>query len=262
MKITKNGVSFDVDPSRYGWFWNLILGQAWEEETFRIFDRFLDPEHTCLDIGAWIGPTTLYAAHRAKHVFAIEPDIVAYYELAQNLALNPTLIPKVTPAQCALTAKSGTTRLYTRTHPGDSSSSIIPTLSDDDFCEVNGVTIREFISKHQVTDVNFVKMDIEAGEYFLIPAMQKFLKQAKPVLYLSLHPQFLREEVELKTAQGGFYDLEESTLLDRPLALTKKLLDSLAFYKYIYDVAGNLVDRNAILAVPDLGQFVFTDELW
>lgn len=262
MTVCKNQIQFQVDASTYEWFWNLMLRNEWEEETFRIFDRFIDSRHPYLDIGAWIGPTVLYGAHRAKHVYAIEPDIVAYQQLSGNVELNPSISAKVTSVHAALTARSGNARLYTRTHPGDSSSSLIPTLSDEHYCEVRGLTINEFTTDNGVTNVNFIKMDIEAGEYLVIPAMRDFLECQRPTLYLSLHPQFLCEEVNLMLAKHAHSERSAPFTTDRPLRLTKRLLDALNFYKYVYDTQGNRVDMKSILEVRTLGQFVFTDERW
>jgi hypothetical protein len=40
-------------------------------------------------------------------------------------------------------------------------------------------------------------MDIEAGEYLLIPSLRDYLQSARPTLYLSLHPPFLKDELQV-----------------------------------------------------------------
>lgn len=93
-------------------------------------DRFLNENHNYLDIGAWVGPTVLYGAHLAKHVYAVEPDPVAFGEWNENLTLNSPISSKVTPVNAALSEKTGTTNLYIRSEYGDSTPSLIPTISD------------------------------------------------------------------------------------------------------------------------------------
>jgi len=39
-------------------------------------------------------------------------------------------------------------------------------------------------------------MDIEGGEFEALPSMSDFLKEEKPTLYLSLHPQFVTNPKE------------------------------------------------------------------
>jgi FkbM family methyltransferase len=257
LDICRNGTYFKVNGNidLFNHFWENTY-KDWEESTFTIFDRFLTTTSSYLDVGAWIGPTVLYGAQKAKHVYAIEPDPIAYQELINNLQLNPAVTPKVTCVHSALTASSGPKRLYIRAISGDSSSSIIPTLSDENFVEVRGMTIEELTFEHNLKDINFIKMDIEAGEYFLLPAMRNYLKSKRPTLYLSLHPQFLKEEMNLKLNKDSYSESEHI------LFLTQRLLDSLDFYRYIYDAKGNIVDRSIILKETDFTSFLFTDKRW
>jgi FkbM family methyltransferase len=253
LEMCKNGTCFKVNAhsSIFNYFWEkLYIG--WEESTFTIFDRFLNSKSSYLDVGAWIGPTILYCAQKADHVYAIEPDPVAYQELTRNLQLNPSVASKVTCINSALTTRSGTKRLYIREFMGDSSSSIIPTLSDKNFTKVNGITIDEL---NFLKNITFIKMDIEAGEYLLIPAMREYLEKIRPTLYLSLHPQFLKESVNLNKNKDSYSE-------SKVLKLTKKLLESLDFYKYIYDSNGNIVDSNIIIKERSFSSFLFTDEYW
>jgi FkbM family methyltransferase len=254
LQLNRNGVFFNVsaETAIFQSFWKYVF-HDWEQETFAIFDRFLSDTSSYMDVGAWIGPTVLYAAQKAKHVYAFEPDPVAYRELIGNLQLNPGLVSKITCFNQALTTSSGTTRLYIRDHTGDSSSSIIPTSSITNFNEVRGVTITQL---DFLQHINFIKMDIEAGEYLLIPSMRKYLKKTRPTLYLSLHPPFLKDQMKVAPVKGFNSDSECI------LFFAGRLLDSLSFYKHIYDARGTLVDRSAIVRETGFSCFLFTDECW
>jgi FkbM family methyltransferase len=256
LEVCKNGTCFKVNSVGFvNYFWEKQFS-GWENPTFAIFDRFLNARSIYLDVGAWIGPTVLYGAQIAGHVYAIEPDPTAYQELTSNLRLNPSIMKKVTCINCALASSPGTKRLYVRVFSGDSSSSLVPTLSNKNFTKVRGITVGELNNSNKIT---FIKMDIEAGEYSLIPAIQKYLSSIRPTLYLSLHPLFLKDEITLKMANKINKDsYAESHILN----LTNKLLDSLSFYKYIYDSKGNIVDRDSILKERSYSAFVFTDEYW
>ena len=67
----------------------------WEVHTHKILEKFLDSNHSFIDIGAFIGPTTLYGAFIAKKVYAIEPDPIAFNELKKNVLLNHVLKEKI-----------------------------------------------------------------------------------------------------------------------------------------------------------------------
>jgi hypothetical protein len=57
MLIRLHEKEFKVSPGNNGAFWQEVAKGTWESDTFAIFDRFLGRQHSCLDIGAWIGPT-------------------------------------------------------------------------------------------------------------------------------------------------------------------------------------------------------------
>lgn len=75
------GLPFRLDPY-HSKFWRRAGRGDWEPETFAVLDAHLRGDADYLDIGAWIGPTVLYAARKARHVWCFEPDPTAYRHLA------------------------------------------------------------------------------------------------------------------------------------------------------------------------------------
>lgn len=88
--IKKNNLQFIIDktgcPDGY-WYnvWFLEIYPTWEITTFEVFDKYLDKDKYYIDIGAWIGPTVLYAAQKTKRVIAFEPDNIAFNALKKIL---------------------------------------------------------------------------------------------------------------------------------------------------------------------------------
>jgi predicted O-methyltransferase YrrM len=101
--------SFVVEPMDRGQreFWDRYEAVAWEPETLSILRAHLDGRTTFVDIGSWIGPTTLFAAAHARRVIALEPDPVALRQLRRNISLNPELAARIMVHQ----ARSGHARL-------------------------------------------------------------------------------------------------------------------------------------------------------
>src|SRR5271169_2276295 len=95
----------------YSDFWRRMQDGAWEPETLWLLDRLLTPGVEFYDIGAWIGPTTLFASMKGVRVVAFEPDPVARKALATNLALNPTA-GSVSVRPYALAAARGKASLF------------------------------------------------------------------------------------------------------------------------------------------------------
>ena len=188
VRVRRRSVEFDVDPRGYESFWQWFASD-WEEETFEILERFVTPETTYVDVGAWIGPTLLTAATRAGRAIGYEADPVAFARLDQNIALNPDLASRVTAVHAAVSPRSGTTRLGSATTPGDSMSSVLFGGGASHWT-VPAVRLPEEAADRGWTAPIFVKCDIEGGEYSLLPSLAPWIAASKPTLFVSFHPEF------------------------------------------------------------------------
>lgn len=188
-------------------FWRIFANKTWEPTTFKIFDQFLDSRKTFVDIGSWIGPTVLYAASRAKDVFAFEPDPVAYHKLVKNIALNN--IENVVPYPVAVSDRWKGMKFGAKTQYGDSMSSELWAKNRSE--TVPAISLESVILDLQP---NFVKIDIEGGERTIFDGCQFSLENVKPTIHLSLHTPWFKENVD---------DLKVS------------IWESLHVYPYFYD---------------------------
>jgi FkbM family methyltransferase len=220
----------------------LFWSNCYESNTYKIFEKYIDKNHSCIDIGAFIGSTTLYCAHLANKVYAIEPDPIAFTELKKNVSLNPGLKEKIELYQKCINDKSGKVRFGSIAKGGDSTSSLQFADSETSWI-VEGITFNEFISKNKISDCNFIKMDIEGGETTVLPLMKDYLEKNKPVLYLSLHPLFFIKPVE---------DM-------------KKIIEVLKIYKNVYTDNGKKIELQDLLSKNKLkGRYaiVATDKIF
>jgi FkbM family methyltransferase len=197
--IVKNNRRWKVDNQDAA-FWDRVENDSWEPHTFSIFDRFLDAEHSYLDVGAWIGPTVLYGAFLARHCYAMEPDPLAYSRLRENVELNASIKNRISLSTQCLASTCGPVRLGNKTSSigGDSMSSLLFADGQVNW-QVEGVTLERFFLDNHICDCSFIKMDIEGAEFDVLPAIAGYLAEHRPTLYLSLHPRFLAEP-ESKTA--------------------------------------------------------------
>jgi len=202
-----NGLSFNVSPNDvYRPFWDRFSTGTWEPRTFAVFDRFLRTDRSYIDIGAWIGPTVLYGVQRARVAYALEPDPVAFAELRTNVDLNSDLRGRIRVYDQCIASESGTIELYvggfysdSASRLGDSMSSIVRLSAESGqiSTRVKVTTLEEFIDGHGIEDCNFVKMDIEGGEFIVLPSIRNYLGRSQPTLYVSFHapPADRREEL-------------------------------------------------------------------
>ena len=106
-------------------FWDRVAAGRWEPDTLAVIDEIVDDRTTFVDLGAWVGPTALYAAAIARRVVAVEADPAALDQLRRNLAANPELAARVEVVPRAVHARDGHVTLGARRKPGDSMSSTL-----------------------------------------------------------------------------------------------------------------------------------------
>ncbi|UWQ92873.1 FkbM family methyltransferase [Rhodobacteraceae bacterium M382] len=234
-----NGIPFRLDPY-HSKFWRKASANDWEPETFRVLDRYLSKDGDYLDIGAWIGPTVLYGAHKARHVWCFEPDPVAYRHLAWNLDLNG--IRNVSSFSVALSDGFGLARMAS--FGGEAGDSMTSLLNDSTSHGHDVLTIgwEQFCDSTDLSGVSLVKMDIEGAEFSVLPTLLPWLRAHRPALYLSTHAPFLPKESRAKRME--------------------QLFDELSFYAACTDAQGTPITRDDMISDPILTRFptfVFSD---
>lgn len=202
------GEPFRLDPY-HSKFWRKASAGDWEPETFAVLREHLSPDRDYLDIGAWIGPTVLFGARRARHVWCFEPDPEAYRHLAWNIALND--LRNVSAFGAALSQGVGVARMGS--FGGEAGDSMTSLLSDDATSGSDALTIgwEDFAGAVDLSGVSLVKIDIEGAEFDVLPTLLPWLKAQRPALWLSTHAPFLDADTRLARMQAlaeslSFYD--------------------------------------------------------
>jgi hypothetical protein len=116
------------------------------------------PGQTVLDIGASIGFFTLLLAKLvgpSGRVFAFEPDIVSFALLKANVLVNG--YRNVTLVNKAVTATTGVQKLY-----------VCPTGDSANIVSIS-------------SKIDFIRMDVNGGEYLALWGMQSVLKRNETI---------------------------------------------------------------------------------
>lgn len=230
IKVTKENISFIVEDSEelhqsgdYK-FW-LNEYSRWEPYTFSILNKFLDKNKDYLDIGAWVGPTVLYAAHFARKVIAIEPDPVAYDILLRNIKLNS--FSNIDAVNKAVT-KHKSVYIEQCSFYGDSMSktSLLPGKGP----EIDGIGLDILLNQGEFS---LVKIDIEGYEFELIPDYADIIHYYGIPIFVSLHSPFVDN-----------HDKKFETLIKSVSSASK-----------IFDEYGHQIEVNQI--VPGFGSYLF-----
>lgn len=182
---TIQGLTFKCDPYHIA-FWRSVSKCRWEPHTYGILSRFLHHDSVYCDIGAWIGPTVIYAAKKCKQVICFEPDFFAYRYLLWNIQLNK--LHNVMPFNVALTDRNAIIKMASFGHKlGDSTTSLLDTGREEGAIHVLTMTWKTWADICKPEVVDFMKIDIEGGEFSLLPMLKDYLASNKPIIYLSTH---------------------------------------------------------------------------
>jgi FkbM family methyltransferase len=235
MLIRLRNKELNVAPGRNDAYWQSVARGEWEPETFPIFERFIDGAHSYIDMGAYIGPTLLYGCQIAKRAYGIEPDPIAFAELQQNIDLNRPTTDNVQLFEACIAPNSGQVAFGNCGAGGDSVSSLLFGNRKTHWT-VNAFSFDDFVRQNGITDCNFIKMDIEGGEYQLLPTMVGYLKAHRPTLHLSLHPCHL-----------GKRGIGWVGKIVARVSSTLRLIPCLRIYPHLYDNHGRPMSFGRLL---------------
>lgn len=190
MQTTINGKAFEVGPEPAD-YWGWIREGRYNYE-WAVYDAHLKPEHTFIDLGAWVGAHSLYASLIACRVFAIEPDPVAFPIAQKNLKGFGVHSFAVSDHTGEIKLGSGWLGASTtRTNPNAGSG--IGAWDDTQTCVVSCTTLRNLC--RDIQGPLFIKCDIEGSEEAVLKDLA-FFAERKPTLYIELHPFWWKDEAQ------------------------------------------------------------------
>ena len=196
LKIKKNDEVFLIENNRNNAnlnFWENIYTN-WENETFEIFDKFLDKSKIFIDIGGWIGTTAMYGSRKSKYIYSIEADIKSFNDMSINLQTNCeknyTLINKAIYNLDNIDLKFGKNIFLHNSKMNDSTSQIYKdTDSSSEYYSIQTITLQRIIEDNNINpnEISLIKVDIEGGEENILNDLFSIHEKYKTPLYISFH---------------------------------------------------------------------------
>ena len=179
-------------------FWKKIY-PTWEPDTFAIFDKLLKKNKVFIDIGAWIGTTSMYGCRKSKHVYSIEADNLSIKDLSLNLSNNCidnnyTIINKAVFNEDNTTINFGKNIFMKDSKMNDSTSQIINKNSSYS-TQVKTITIDSILKKYNIepSSISLIKVDIEGGEENILNDLYYLYKNHKVPIYISMHYEWWKD---------------------------------------------------------------------
>jgi FkbM family methyltransferase len=238
--VTVGDHSFQVDPGPHHRFWKRVNRGTWEPETYAIFNQHLNDRTLFLDIGAWIGSTSLYGAQLAQRCVAFEPDPVAFAALSRNVEANRQAdwIGRLQIQERAINKDGQSFTLGGTSKGADSTSSALFPNRESQWT-VRALRLPDVLAEHRADGQPvFLKIDIEGGEYDLIPSIQETLSDPLVTAYISFHPKMLRRSLAAVSGDEAW----KPAYVDRH----RSVLDSLPWSRWIGLRTGEQVSRQQL----------------
>lgn len=178
-------------------FWRRFA-QQWEPDTERIYQSVIKPDAVVLDIGAWIGPTLLFAlACGAQEIYAVEPNPDSFQKLSRLIRLNPQLADRVTLINSAISAHSGSVTMGLAAGDEDTSMfGICRQGHNQRTQEVAATTLDGLINDHGLDQINLIKIDIEGAEAMLCNDLEILSRRQQLCIHLSVHVPFFASNAD------------------------------------------------------------------
>jgi FkbM family methyltransferase len=181
----------NIEIPSFDYFMRTIqLPQPWEYETFRTVDNCSDTNNLSLDIGAWIGPITLFMSKKFRKVISVESDKVACNALRQNISdnnlNNVDVIEKCIYNNSATELYFGLNPHHSE-GPGDSCSQSRLNSSYDSDYRVEVITLDQIVEIYKDEKIVFVKIDIEGGEENILEDLFRIGSEKGWKVFISFH---------------------------------------------------------------------------
>ncbi len=177
--------------------------QEWNEEE-RIYNALDLVGRTVIEVGAHIGLYSVMLSQRVGkrgRVIAVEPNPVNYKLLRSNLRLNRCT--NALPVEAGVGSENGQLKLVANRYA--TATGTFKRDKHERFREksinlieavVPVMTLDEIIRKHDLTEVDFVKIDTEGFEPQVIQGMDAVLNKFSPLIYFELHGMNLAQKID------------------------------------------------------------------
>ncbi len=197
IRVNKNGVEHCFVRTNTGvdsFAENIFL--KWEPVTFSVFEQVKDAEGIAIDLGAWIGTTSIWLSKNFHHVVSLDCDRESVKCLRANLAASDCT--NVTVCDKAISATTRDVVIGSMTNfPNDSVSYIkknmdVPNASID--YVTRSITFKQMIYDYIYANealaqhkIKFIKCDIEGGEDDIIEDLLYYCYYNDIPSYISFH---------------------------------------------------------------------------
>lgn len=155
----------------------------YEEGTLWCFQKLIKKGDIIFDVGANIGLTSIYAGiltGRHGKVFSFEPLPSTFNILKENIKLNN--LRNIYPINSALSNINGSGFIYENLQINRGAASMYGNDNSKGI-PISILTLDDFVVNNQITNIDFMKIDIEGAELSMLKgSMKTLVEKQKPMI--------------------------------------------------------------------------------
>ena len=176
-----------------------------EPEIFKFLNRYLSPGMTFCDIGSNIGLYSLFASKRVGNngrVFSFEPQEQTYQRIIESIKVNN--FKNIHVEQMAIGMKNSYCNILI---DDDSAKSHITNDKNNKkvLSKIKMIRFDDFYRYLKNKRIDYIKIDVEGYEYFVLIGMKRLLKKLPPkIIQLELYDRLL---IQQKSNKEDVYKL-------------------------------------------------------
>lgn len=229
--VNVNGYKLAVIPGDLGISSELLMFQTHEPLTTKLLSKELKKGMTCLDVGGNIGYYTMLESRIVGDegkVIVIEPSPQNFEHLKKNLELQKS--SNVKAYNFAAGDRDGEVNFLV--YSESNGSFTIPdgeeTNIPGDIIKVPSRRLDSFLEEKSIDKVDFVRMDVEGYEGYIIKGLKKTIEKSKPIFQIEVHSSLLGKKGTqefLKKFQAAGYEAKYYVPRDIDLPIIGSMRD-------------------------------------
>lgn len=169
-------------------------------ENFKPVEEVIQNAKVIFDIGANIGGTALLFASMNSHarIYSFEPQPETYEKAKRNIGLNS--FTNIHLFNIGMGEKNESKKLYQVIENNPAMNRIMPGEQNYPYTLIQIQTLDEFCTTQRISQIDFLKIDVEGYEYFVLKGGARVIAGSHPVIYLELYDVGLKKHGYSATA--------------------------------------------------------------